>query len=73
MSRSVFIVTAVITALLLAAAEKTCAQTVEQRLGGTLGALIVENARLATELDAAKQTIAQLRAEIEKMKSDQPK
>lgn len=63
MTRPLFIATAVVAALLLAAVEKSCAQTVEQRLGATIAALIVENARLATELEAAKQAIAKLHAE----------
>jgi hypothetical protein len=55
---------AVIVALLLAAAKETVfGQTVEQRLGGTIGAVMVENARLSAELDAAKQTIAKLQAQ----------
>jgi hypothetical protein len=42
--------------------------TVEQRLGSTIAALIVENARLATELENAKQMIAKLQADQAKDK-----
>lgn len=64
-----FIVSAVIAALLLTAAGKTVfGQTVEQRLGATIAALIVENARLATELEAAKQALAKLHAEKQENK-----
>ncbi len=45
--------------------------TIEQRLGATIGSLIVENSRLAIELDAAKQTIAKLQAELDKAKANQ--
>jgi len=33
---------------------------IEQRLAGVIASLMIENARLAVELDAARQTIAQL-------------
>ena len=42
--------------------------TVEQRLGSTIAALIVENARLATELENAKQMIAKMQADQAKDK-----
>jgi hypothetical protein len=42
--------------------------TVEQRLGSAIAALIVENARLATELENARQMIAKLQADQAKDK-----
>lgn len=50
---------------LLLLATPAASQTVEQRLGATIAALIVENARLATELEAAKQMIVKLQAKQE--------
>jgi cell division protein FtsB len=55
--------------ILLVIIGSASAQTVEQRLGGVIGSCVVQNTQLAAELDAAKQTLAQLRAEIEKLKS----
>ena len=55
--------TAVLFLLLLTTASAQQAQQpspVEQRLGATIGALIVENSRLVIELDAAKRLIEQL-------------
>jgi hypothetical protein len=43
-------------------AQQPTGPTVEQRLGSAIAALIVENARLATELENARQTIAKLQA-----------
>ncbi len=54
--------------ILLAIVGPAFAQTVEQRLGGVIGSCVIQNTQLATELDAAKQVIAQLRAELEKLK-----
>jgi hypothetical protein len=54
--------------ILLAIVVPASAQTVEQRLGGVIGSCVVQNTQLAAELDAAKQAIAQLRAELEKLK-----
>ena len=42
--------------------------TVEQRLGSAIAALIVENARLATVLESARQMIAKMQAESNKGK-----
>jgi hypothetical protein len=78
MTRPLFITTAVIAALLLAAANKTVfgqlagqqLASPEQRLGITIGALYVENARLASELDKAKQTIEQLQSELQKLREE---
>jgi hypothetical protein len=42
--------------------------TIEQRLGSTIAALIVENARLATELEKAREMIAKLQADQAKDK-----
>ena len=38
--------------------------SVEQRLGGSIAALVVENARLAAELETARQTIEKLKEEL---------
>ncbi len=54
--------------ILLAIATPVVAQTVEQRLGGVIGSCVVQNTQLVAELEQAKQTIAQLRAELEKLK-----
>jgi hypothetical protein len=45
--------------------------TTEQRLGSTIAALIVENARLATELEKAREMIAKLQADQAKDKDKQ--
>jgi hypothetical protein len=45
--------------------------TVEQRLGSTIAALIVENARLATELENARAMIARMQADQAKDKDKQ--
>ena len=56
--------------VLLLGVSSTFAQStddmVHQRLASTIGILIVENARLAAELEAANKMIAQLKAEVEK-------
>jgi hypothetical protein len=41
--------------------------TVEQRLGSTIAALIVENARLATELENARQHVMKLQSELNEL------
>ena len=43
---------------------------IEQRLGATIGALIVENNRLVIALDEANKTIAQLKADLDKAKQE---
>ena len=48
----------------VALAQQLSPPSVEQRLGSTIAALIVENARLATELDNAKQLIMRLQTEL---------
>jgi hypothetical protein len=49
-----------------ALAQQNPISPVEQRLVNAISALIYENARLAAELDTAKQTIAKLQAKEEK-------
>jgi hypothetical protein len=53
--------------LLVTAASAQQLAPLEQRLGATIGALIVENNRLAIALDEANKTIAQLRMELDKV------
>jgi hypothetical protein len=48
--------------------QQPAGPTVEQRLGSTIAALIVENARLASELENARATIAKLQADQAKDK-----
>jgi hypothetical protein len=52
----------------LPAQQQPTGPTVEQRLGSTIAALIVENARLASELENAKQMIAKMQADQAKDK-----
>jgi hypothetical protein len=48
--------------------QQPAGPTVEQRLASTIAALIVENARLATELEKAREMIAKLQADQAKDK-----
>jgi hypothetical protein len=56
--------------LSMAAASAQQLAPIEQRLGATIGALIVENNRLALALEEANKTIAQLKADLDKAKQE---
>jgi len=47
--------------------------SVEQRLGGSIAALVVENARLAAELETARQTIEKLKEELARKNQSETK
>ena len=56
--------------LLVTAVSAQQLAPIEQRLGATIGALIVENNRLVLALDEANKTIAQLKADLDKAKQE---
>jgi hypothetical protein len=47
--------------------------TVEQRLGASIAALVVENARLASELETARQTIEKLKEDLARKNQSETK
>jgi hypothetical protein len=42
---------------------------IRQRLGASIAGLVIENTRLAVELDLARETIKHLQEELDKLKS----
>jgi hypothetical protein len=57
----------------LAHAQMFQTTPVEQRLGSVIAALTVENARLAAELETARQTIEKLKEELARKNQSETK